>query len=101
MRDSQPSQVAQIIDKIGQASARAQALPQVITTYIKFCTSGDNKIYIKAQGKKVIGFIKTGRRNLFIRNEIGQFKEISPLCVLDFYVHESVQRGGYGKKIFE
>ena len=26
---------------------------------------------------------------------------MSPLCVLDFYVHESVQRGGHGKALFE
>ena len=50
---------------------------------------------------KVIGLLKVGVRKLFIRNEHGQIKEISPLCVLDFYVHESVQRGGMGKQIFE
>jgi alpha-tubulin N-acetyltransferase 1 len=49
----------------------------------------------------VIGFIKMGKKNLFIRDELGNIKEISPLCVLDFYVHESQQRNGYGKvKIF-
>jgi alpha-tubulin N-acetyltransferase 1 len=26
---------------------------------------------------------------------------MSPLSVLDFYVHESVQRGGHGKELFE
>ena len=26
---------------------------------------------------------------------------MNPLSVLDFYVHESVQRGGHGKEIFE
>lgn len=28
-------------------------------------------------------------------------KEVQPLCVLDFYVHESVQRRGIGKELFE
>ena len=28
---------------------------------------------------------------------MGSIKELKPLCVLDFYVHESVQRGGIGK----
>ena len=28
-------------------------------------------------------------------------REVSPLCVLDFYVHESKQRCGYGKALFE
>jgi len=49
----------------------------------------------------VIGLIKVGSRKLFIRSENGQIKEITPLCVFDFYVHESVQRGGQGKALFE
>jgi alpha-tubulin N-acetyltransferase 1 len=52
--------------------------------------SSDNKIYIRAKGYNVIGFIKVGKRNLFIRGDNGGIKEIKPLCVLDFYVHESV-----------
>jgi len=28
-------------------------------------------------------------------------KEIDPLCVLDFYVHETIQRKGIGKELFE
>ena len=38
---------------------------------------------------------------LFIRDEIGNIKEIEPMSVLDFYVHESYQRTGYGKFLFE
>ena len=42
-----------------------------------------------------------GVKNLFIRGYMGTYQEIKPLCVLDFYVHESVQRGGIGKELFE
>jgi alpha-tubulin N-acetyltransferase 1 len=49
----------------------------------------------------VIGILKVGVKKLFIRNELGNIKEINPLCVLDFYVHESVQRGGHGKDLFQ
>ena len=45
--------------------------------------------------------MKVGRRNLFIRGDSGNIKEIKPLCLLDFYVHESVQRGGHGLALFE
>jgi alpha-tubulin N-acetyltransferase 1 len=45
---------------------------------------------MRAEGKSVIGLLKVGVKKLFIRNEIGAIKEISPICVLDFYVHESV-----------
>lgn len=48
-----------------------------------------------------MGILKVGKRNLFISNDKGQIKEIKPLCVLDFYVHESVQRGGHGKALFD
>ena len=54
-------------------------------------------MYLKVDGNAVIGMIKVGKRKLFIRNESGKINEITPLCVLDFYVHESVQRGGMGK----
>jgi len=63
--------------------------------------SSDNKMFIRASGNKVIGFIKTGTRKLFYRGMGGQIKEIKPLCVLDFYVHESQQRGGHGKALFD
>ncbi len=58
-------------------------------------------MYIKVENERVIGLIKMGRRRLFVRDEIGSVTEIEPLCVLDFYVHESAQRHGYGKEIFE
>jgi hypothetical protein len=62
----------------------------------------DQKIFIKCQGKKAIGFVKIGKKKLFIRDAIGAIKEITPTCLLDFYVHESQQRSGHGKvyKIF-
>ncbi len=30
-----------------------------------------------------------------------ELREIEPACVLDFYVHESYQRQGIGKQLFE
>lgn len=54
-----------------------------------------------AGGKQCVGLLKVGKRNLFIRADNGGIKEIKPLCVLDFYVHESVQRGGHGRALFE
>lgn len=78
-----------IIDKMGAASTKAQGLPAIITSASRLFTS-DNRLYIKAEGNRAIGIIKVGVKKLFIRNELGTIKEISPLCVLDFYVHESV-----------
>ena len=89
----QGDQVAQVVDKMGEASAKAQQLPAVITTHSKM-QMGDTTLYMRVDGTKAISLLKVGKKNLFIRNEIGAIKEIHPLCVLDFYVHESAQRGG-------
>lgn len=60
-------------------------------------SSGDNRLYIKVENKKVCGILKTGKKNLFYYDGLGNVKELKPLCVLDFYVHESLQRVGVGK----
>ncbi len=52
--------------------------------------NSDMRLYMKIEGKKALGFLKVGVRKLFYRNYTGTVKEISPICVLDFYVHESV-----------
>ncbi len=40
-------------------------------------------------------------RVFLIQDEIGRIAEITPVCCLDFYVHESCQRKGIGKMLFE
>ena len=52
---------------------------------------------MRAQGNQCIGFLKIGVKKLFVRRGGGEIKEIKPMCVLDFYVDSSVQRGGYGR----
>jgi alpha-tubulin N-acetyltransferase 1 len=37
----------------------------------------------------------------FGMQEEGIFRQTSPMCVLDFYVHESCQRSGVGQALFE
>lgn len=60
----------------------------------------DQRIYLKCEGSKFIGFIKVGKKKLFIYDDIGSINELYPLCVLDFYVYEGCQRTGFGKEIF-
>lgn len=90
-----------IVDDIGILSSRAQELKTVITTFNSFMSNRDQKIYIHATGSRVNGFLKTGYKNLFIVDPNNIVKEIKPLCVLDFYVHESQQRNGLGKLLFQ
>ena len=49
----------------------------------------------------MVGILKTGSRKLFYTDGIGKILELSPVCLLDFYVHESYQRSGYGKELYE
>ena len=82
-----------IIDKIGAASSKAQGLPAIITSGSRLFTS-DTRLYLRAEGNRALALLEVGVKKLFIRNETGTIKEITPLCVLDFYVHESMQRNG-------
>eukprot|EP00347_Sterkiella_histriomuscorum_P021537 403333630 len=89
-----------VIDKMGIASAQAQQLPTPITSLGKLAANG-HRLYAKISGNTCIGMIKVGTKKLFVRNRSGGIIEMSPISVLDFYVHESVQRGGHGKELFE
>jgi alpha-tubulin N-acetyltransferase 1 len=60
----------------------------------------DQRLYLKVRGRTVEGMIKVGARELFYRDRSGRCKELSPVCVLDFYVHEKLQRQGLGKSLF-
>lgn len=60
----------------------------------------DHRLYLNVQGFTVLGILKVGNKDLFYRDSYGKCKEISPLCVLDFYVHEAIQRKGIGKALF-
>eukprot|EP00854_Cymbomonas_tetramitiformis_P025789 gene25789-31549_t len=85
-----------IIDLAGQNSAKAQGLGAVITDFQKVRGNSDHTLYILAkvhsqQKVEILGILKVGAKNLFIQSATGAWKEMKPLCVLDFYVHESCQ----------
>ena len=91
-----------LVDMMGQYSAKAQRLPATITSFKKLQMNTDKqKVYFYSQNKKCYGYLKIGYKKLFISTEFGEIKEINPLCVLDFYVTEEVQRQGIGKKLFD
>ena len=49
----------------------------------------------------IVGILKVGWKRLFVYDRHGQQWEMNPLCVLDFYVHESRQRMGCGRRLFD
>ena len=57
-------------------------------------------VYSREKGA-CVGILKVGRKKLFVYDRHGRVHEVNPICVLDFYVHESRQRMGCGRKLFE
>ncbi|XP_040399060.1 alpha-tubulin N-acetyltransferase 1 isoform X2 [Cygnus olor] len=100
-------QLRTVIDELGKASAKAQGLPAPVTSAARM-ESNRHVLYIlrDADGRgttkaAVIGFLKVGYKKLFLLDHSGAHNEAEPLCVLDFYVHESLQRHGYGRELFQ
>lgn len=98
MRGKEGEQMQLIINHMGELSAIAQRLRGPITSvdrllqsfqklYLLTSNVPDRPGHILAQG-----LLKVGQKNLFIRRDNAHLVEMSPLCVLDFYVHESCQR---------
>lgn len=63
----------------------------LICTYFDFFSSGT-----------VLGILKVGTKDLYLFDATGQTRKVENVpCILDFYIHESRQRGGLGKHLFE
>ncbi|XP_066580173.1 alpha-tubulin N-acetyltransferase 1 isoform X2 [Amia ocellicauda] len=99
------NQIATVIDELGKASAKAQQLATPITSAAKMQSNRHHLYLLKDRegngGRGMaVGFLKVGYKKLFLLNHRGAHLETEPLCVLDFYISESLQRHGYGKEIF-
>eukprot|EP00088_Acartia_fossae_P021799 TRINITY_DN2315_c1_g1_i1.p1 TRINITY_DN2315_c1_g1~~TRINITY_DN2315_c1_g1_i1.p1 ORF type:complete len:213 (-),score=46.39 TRINITY_DN2315_c1_g1_i1:590-1228(-) len=100
-------QVGCILDVMGEASSRAQGLKKQITSAARFRQTEGQTAYILIhregnEGKgSVLGLLKVGHKKLFLMDQEGKANEMIPNCVLDFYVAESHQRSGLGKRLFE
>lgn len=98
--------LAFMLKELGQKSAVAQGLRKPVTYGSGL---GDHRVYVLVDGRQALGFLKVGSKRLFMASQQtsdfadvkGAFKEIEPLCALDFYVDDGRQRCGYGRQIFE
>lgn len=91
------SSLRELLDKVGERSKRAQGLGKAVTGG----RLGDCRVYLMYEGCCALGLLKVGVKRLFVsKGEKDGLVEISPLCVLDFYVVEGHQRGGFGKRLF-
>ncbi|TSK28257.1 Alpha-tubulin N-acetyltransferase 1 [Bagarius yarrelli] len=104
-RPEAQNQTAAVIDELGKASAKAQKLPVPITSAAKL-QANRHCLYLLKDGERnggrgaAVGYLKVGYKKLFLLDQRGAHVETEPLCVLDFYVTESLQRHGYGLELF-
>ncbi|XP_017337030.1 alpha-tubulin N-acetyltransferase 1 isoform X1 [Ictalurus punctatus] len=104
-RPEAQNQTATVIDELGKASAKAQTLPAPITSAAKL-QANKHYLYLLKDGERnggrgvAVGYLKVGYKKLFLLDQRGAHVETEPLCVLDFYVTESLQRHGYGLELF-
>jgi hypothetical protein len=83
---------------------KQRGLKSAITSSELFFTTEvplNDKIFIKAKGNSVIGFLRIGNRKLFLHDSEGDMIESEVLCLFDFYVYHTVQRLGHGKSLFD
>eukprot|EP00441_Pelagodinium_beii_P036499 CAMPEP_0197652584 /NCGR_PEP_ID=MMETSP1338-20131121/34540_1 /TAXON_ID=43686 ORGANISM="Pelagodinium beii, Strain RCC1491" /NCGR_SAMPLE_ID=MMETSP1338 /ASSEMBLY_ACC=CAM_ASM_000754 /LENGTH=401 /DNA_ID=CAMNT_0043227495 /DNA_START=66 /DNA_END=1268 /DNA_ORIENTATION=- len=115
LKDRSRSQdLCEVMEAVGKKSAVAQGLRKPVTLGHPYLLG--QRIYLMADGRAALGFIKVGTKRLYVapphpssqvkgglgRSDVKDaLREINPMCALDFYVHESCQRHGYGKTIFE
>ncbi|KAI4477530.1 hypothetical protein M0804_012647 [Polistes exclamans] len=99
-------QIKKILDDMGEASAKAQGLSKPITSASKLRDT-DHIVYLLVDSEannnlgSVVGLLKTGSKNLFMFDETGANYQLKPRCILDFYIHESRQRMGLGKILYQ
>jgi alpha-tubulin N-acetyltransferase 1 len=105
-REKQKS-VGVLVDALGAQSAVAQKLAAPVTSWERFvASSGDEHqcIYVATvpgSSRSVRGFIKTGVKTLFVHHKSAVWREITPICVLDFFTDATFRRQGVGKLLFD
>ncbi|XP_061764307.1 alpha-tubulin N-acetyltransferase 1 isoform X5 [Nerophis ophidion] len=104
-RPNLQSQLVAVIDELGKASAKAQTLTTPVTSTIKL-QSQQHQLYVMKDGESnggrgvIVGFLKVGCKKLFLLDKKGVHVEAEPLCVLDFFIAQNLQRHGYGLELF-
>ncbi|XP_014252267.1 alpha-tubulin N-acetyltransferase-like isoform X1 [Cimex lectularius] len=98
--------VNDILNNMGQASAKARGIEKPMTTAEKLRNS-DHIVYLLVDrdgnnsNGSVIGMLKMGKKRLYMIDEHEKRNEGMAHCILDFYIHESKQGMGYERKLLD
>ncbi|RHY27811.1 hypothetical protein DYB32_006508 [Aphanomyces invadans] len=80
--------------------AQAQHLKTPLTA-VTHVLEQKHSLFIAHDDTTAWGILKVGRKHLFYLTPRGDFMELDPLCVLDFFVHPQRQRHGLGLHLFK
>ena len=97
-------QFAADLDELGARSGVAQNLSGPITTVDKLMQNPRDHHVIVANNAsgQMIGYLKYGYKDLFFYNKKGKVLEFPGcICLLDFYVLQTLQRQGVGITLFK
>lgn len=89
------------LDELGRLSGVSQALTGPITTVQKVVASDHSLVLFRHDGGQLLGFLKYATKDLYFYRKNGSLLQSSPMCVLDFYVAEELQRQGVGLLLFQ
>ncbi len=93
------------VDELGILSGASQCLRHPITTSSSLGSlSNGDRLYVlcSESGSQLRGYIRVDMKHLFhVCYQCGAMVERDVLCVLDFYIHFTVQRMGFGKELFQ
>ncbi|KAI6233803.1 Alpha-tubulin N-acetyltransferase [Aphelenchoides fujianensis] len=95
------------LEALFRLSAESAGAKQPRTSCAKLAAQSDQRLYVlweadEAKGTSVLlGFVRVGRRSLFLLDRAHQPHEGELLCVFDAYVHRGRQREGAGRRLFD
>lgn len=61
----------------------------------------NDKLFIKARDNFVLGYLRVGKKDLYLSDGVEISSGTETTCVLDFYIYIAVQRQGHGKSLFD
>ncbi|KAI6232369.1 N-acetyltransferase domain-containing protein [Aphelenchoides besseyi] len=97
-----------LVNQLGRLSAKARGLHLSSHDHFSNLIDSEKTLYVywepigeENKTNRVIGFAKVAKSRLYLRNPENQSFIHDPLCFMDFYICPTVQRHGYGKKLFD
>uniref|UniRef100_A0A0K0EXA1 Alpha-tubulin N-acetyltransferase n=1 Tax=Strongyloides venezuelensis TaxID=75913 RepID=A0A0K0EXA1_STRVS len=106
MKQLQNGKLYDAIDKLCKLASQSIQLRAPLTSCEKIINS-ENVLYLlwefedESNTSKLIGYLKVGKKHLYLFDREQVSYEGNFLCVLDFYIHWKYQRKGMGRKLFD